>query len=130
MLELAHLMGSSPPRARDVLTSFLRGCCTDATICNDLFMNHRIETCSQTGEEQRDAVLCHVSNGMSILKPGVMSCKSFGHGRASMMYLSYEVCTLLFSAYKLKWLSLGIFQSCCVAVDLRTDGTNRAVTNF
>jgi len=121
-------MGSSPSRghdARDALASFLGRCCTDATFCNDLFIDHRIETSCQTSEEQRDAVLCHVLNGLCILKPGVASCKSFGRGHMSTMHLSYEICTLLLSAYKLKRLSLNKFRPCCAAVGLRADGTTR-----
>ena len=94
-LELAHLMGSSPSRARDALASFLESCCTEPVFCNDLLMNHRIETCFQTGEEQRDAVLRHVLNGLCVLQPDIVSCKFFGRGHASTIHLSYEVCALL-----------------------------------
>ena len=82
-LELAHLMGSSSSRACDALTSFLGSCCTDLTFCNDLSMNHNIGTHCQASKEQRDAVLRHVLNGLCILKPSVVSCKSFGCDRAS-----------------------------------------------
>ena len=103
---------------------FLGNCCTDPTFCNDLFMNHNIETRYQTGEDQRDAVLRHELDGLCILQPGVVSFKYFCCGCASMMHLSYEACALLLSTYKVKWLSLSIFRSCCAAVGFRTDGTS------
>ena len=66
MLGLTQLMGSSPSQACDALASFLRSCRTKPAFCNDLNMN-RVETCCETNEEQQDAVLCHILNGLCIL---------------------------------------------------------------
>ena len=68
--------------------------------CNDLFVDHCIETCYETREEQRDAVLDRLLNGMYFSRPDVSSCGSLGCRLASTMHLSYNICTLLLSAYK------------------------------
>ena len=121
---LAQLIATSQPAARDVLSSVLGDCCTSSLICNDLFMEHCIETCYETREEQRDAVLGHLLNGVCVLRPGVSSCKSLGRHLASTMHLSYDICTLLLAAYKNKKLTLTTFRMCCASISLKADGSN------
>ena len=55
--------------------------------CNDLNMNHCVETGCETNKEQRDAVLCHALNGLCILQPGVALCRSFGRDLSSVLVL-------------------------------------------
>ena len=40
------------------------------------------------------------------------------------MHLSYEICTLLLSAYKNKRVTLGTFRLCCASIGLESNGTN------
>ena len=87
-------------------------------------MEHCIEMCYETPEEQRDAVLGHLLNGMCVSRPGVSLCKSLGCRLASVMHLSYDICTLLLAAYKNKKLTLTTFWMCCVSISLKADGSN------
>ena len=117
-------MASSSSDARDALSSALGGCCSSAVLCNDLFVNHRIETCCSSDEERRDAFLRHLLNGVCILQPNVPACKSFALRFTSTMHLSYDICTLLLAAYKEKRVSLNTFRICCACIDLETNGSN------
>ena len=123
-VNLAQVLTASQPEARDVLSSVLGGCCTNAAFCNDLFVDHWIETCCGTNEEQRDAVLHHLLNGICVLQSNVPSCKSLGRCLPSTMHLSYDVCILLLSAFKHKQLNLSTFKLCCVSFDMRANGSN------
>ena len=76
---------------RDVLSSMLEGCCASIMFCNDLLVDHCLETCCETSEERWDAILHHLFNGICVLQPDVPSCKVFGRGLTSTMHLSYEV---------------------------------------
>jgi len=114
----------SQHEACDVLSSMLGCCCTSAVFCNDLFVDHCIEPCCETDEERRDAVLYHLLNGMCILRPDVPSCKSLGRKLASTMHLSYDICSLLLSAYKRKQVALSTFRFCCASINLKTIGSN------
>lgn len=107
-----------------MLSSILERCCTSAQFRDDLFVHHCIEPRCETDEERRDAVLHHLLNGMCISKPDVPSCKSFGRNLASTVHLSYNICTLLLSAYKSKLVTLCTFRLCCASIDLKTDGSN------
>ena len=122
---LAQLITSSPPDARDALARVVTDCCTSLTSCHDLFMDHRIDLCNASGDERRDAVLHHLLNGLCVLHPDVPSCKSFARGLATIMHLSYDICSLLLSAYKSKCITLSTFGSCCSTIGLKPCGTNR-----
>ena len=87
-------------------------------------MDHRIETRCETNEEQRDAVLHHLLNGICVLRPDVPSCNHLSHRLLSTMHLSYDICSLLLSAYKHKKLNLNVFRLCCASLNMRTDGSN------
>ena len=41
------------------------------------------------------------------------------------MHLSYNICTLLLSAYKRKHMTVSTFRICCASIDLKTDGSSR-----
>lgn len=123
-VNLAQLIAASWPEARDVLSSMLGGCCTNPVFCNDLFLDHRVESCCETDEERRDAVLRHLLNGACVLQPDVPSCKSFSRNLVSSMHLSYDICALLLSAYKHKQVTLAIFRFCCTSIGLYTSGSN------
>ena len=50
------------PEVRNVLSSVLGNCCISAVFCNDLFVDHCIETSLESDEERRDAILHHLLN--------------------------------------------------------------------
>lgn len=60
----AQLITTSQPAVRNVLSSVLGGCYISSVFFNDLFVDHRVEMCYETHEEQRDAVLDHLLNGV------------------------------------------------------------------
>ena len=66
-INLAQPIAASQPEARDALSSMLRGCCKNPASYNNLFVDHSIESCCDTDEEQRDAVLRHLLNGMCFM---------------------------------------------------------------
>lgn len=88
-------------------------------------MDHQIDLCDASDDDQRDALLHHLLNGLCILHPDVPSCKSFARGLATTVHLSYDICSLLLSAYKSKCITLSMFSSCCSAIGLKSCGTNR-----
>ena len=49
---LAQFIPTSQFAARDVLSSALGGCCAISVFYNGLFVDHCIETCNETREEQ------------------------------------------------------------------------------
>ena len=102
----------------------LRGCCNCVTFCNDLFADHDIESHCETDEEQRDAVLHHLLDGMCVLRPDVLSCKSLADCLTSTMHLSFNICTLLLSAYKCKQVTLSTLRLCCASIGIKTNGSN------
>ena len=127
---LAQFIATSQPAARDVPSYVLGGCCTSSVFC---IVEHCIGTCYETREEQRDAVLDHLLNGMCVSRPDVLLCKSLGHRLASTMHLSYNVCTSLLSAYKYKKLTLITFRLCCASIGLKLMGPTKGVaypTNY
>ena len=74
--------------------------CNRPTCHNDLFMKHYIETLHETNEEQRDAVLCYLLNGICIFQLDVPWWEYFARRLPSAMNLSDEVFTLLLSSCK------------------------------
>jgi len=116
---LVHLISTSHPQARDVLASMLERCCADVALCNDLFVDHRVETCCETDEERRDALLHHLLDGLCVLRPDIPYCKSFGRGLVSTMNLWYKICMLLLSAHQCKRVTLSTFRLCCAAIGQR-----------
>ena len=117
-------MATSQSGACNALSTALEACCSDAVSCNDLFANHCIEPYRDTHEEQRDAVLRHLLNGLCILHRQVPSCKSFARCVASTMHLSYDVCTLLLSAHTQKQVTLNTFHLCCASIGLNMNGSD------
>ena len=76
-VNLAKLITTSQPEARDALSSMLGGWCNSPMFCNALFVDHCTEPCRDTHEERRDAVLHHLLNGMRVLRPDIPSSKLF-----------------------------------------------------
>ena len=122
---LSQLILASQPDARDALSAVLGGCCTSTAFCNNLFVDHCIETHCETNEVQRGAVLHHLLNGICVSQPNVPACRSLSHCLASMMHLSFDICTLLLSANKHKQLTPSAFRLYCVSLGLKISGSDR-----
>ena len=65
-VNLAKLVATSQPEARDALSSMLGGCCNSPMFWDALFVDHCIEPCHDTHEERHDAILHHLLNGMRV----------------------------------------------------------------
>jgi len=120
-INLAQLMAVSQSAACNAQLSVLEGCCSNNVSCNDLFVHHHIEPHHKSHEEQRDAVLHCLLNGLCASHPSVPSCKCFTRRLTSTMHLSYDICTLLLSAYKRKQVTLSMFRLHCASIGLRTN---------